>query len=136
MFTLALKQSEHILANPDFIDPFIAAKYDFTRDLNSVVCNLVKINTLLESSKSDCIEKYEQHCAEDLSPDFALKFIDANAAIQESVLTDGDVDVLMLLGDGMSHSQAGEELGLTREEMDDLVFSIVRKIVPAINGGE
>jgi hypothetical protein len=52
------------------------------------------------------------------------------------VLTDGDVDVLMLLGDGMSHSQAGEELGLTREEMDDLVFSIVRKIVPAINGDE
>ncbi|MBC7999441.1 MAG: hypothetical protein IAF58_15930 [Leptolyngbya sp.] len=68
-----------------------------------------------------------------MSSDFAHKYIDANALIPESVLSDGDVDVLMLLGDGMSHHEVSEELGLTATEMNNLMQDIVKKIGPALN---
>lgn len=130
----SLQLLETILKNPAYIHPAVATQYDFTRDLTTLMANIVKINKLLRGSGSGFQENIsEQAVKQEMSPDFAHKYIDANALIAESVLSDGDVDVLMLLGDGMTHREVSEELGLTETEMDNLMQEIMKKIGPALN---
>lgn len=130
----SLQLLETIQKNPAHIDPAVATQYDFTRDLTTLMANIVKLNKLLRGIEGDFQENVPEKAVEKvLSPDFAHKYIDANALIANSVLTDGDVDVLMLLGDGMTLKEVSEELGLTETELDNLMQDIVKKIGPALN---
>lgn len=103
---------------------------DAQRDLGVVVNNIVKINNLIcrAAQKSNAFTFSD--CPQSdllLSPCYAHTIVDANALDEDSCLSDSDIDLLMLIGEGLSRQQISSALGVDTTQISKWRDEIVRK---------
>jgi len=103
---------------------------DAQKDLGVVVHNIVKINNLI----CQAARKSNTYASSDgpqsdllLSPCYAHTIVDANAHDEDSCLSDSDIDLLMLIGEGLSRQQISSELGVDTTQINNWRDEIVRK---------
>ncbi len=103
---------------------------DAQRDLGVMIHNIVKINNLIyrASRKSNAVGLTDcPHSDLLLSPCYAHTIVDANALDEDSCLSDSDIDLLMLIGEGLSRQQISSELGVDTTQISKWRDEIVRK---------
>ncbi|PZM77895.1 MAG: hypothetical protein DKT66_26840 [Candidatus Melainabacteria bacterium] len=107
---------------------YLVKEPDAHKDLGALIDNIVKINNLIcRASQRSNVYK-PMHCVQGeqlLSPCYAHTIVDAN--VGEGVLSDSDIDLLMLIGEGLSHQQISCELGVDTTQIQRWRDEIVRK---------
>lgn len=107
---------------------YLLQEPDAHKDLGALIDSIVKINNLIcRASQRSNVYK-PTHCVQGeqlLSPCYAHNIVDAN--VGAGVLTDSDIDLLMLIGEGLSHQQISCELGLDTTHIHKWRDEIVRK---------
>lgn len=87
---------------------------DAQKDLGVVVQHIVKLNNLISRAASNSRAVAQDICVHTdliLSPCYAHTIVDANALDEKSCLSDSDIDLLMLIGEGLSRQQIISEVG-------------------------
>lgn len=87
---------------------------DAQKDLGVVVQHIVKLNNLISRAASNSravAHDIYSHTDLILSPCYAHTIVDANALDEKSCLSDSDIDLLMLIGEGLSRQQIISEVG-------------------------
>ncbi len=109
---------------------YLLQEPDAQKDLGAVVGNIVKLNNLISraAQKSDVfVSPVCQQSELLLSPCHAYTIVDANALDEDSCLSDSDIDLLMLIGEGLSQQQISSELGIEPTQISKWRDEIVRK---------
>ena len=107
---------------------YLLQEPDAQKNLGAVLDNIVKINNLITRASqrsnvfapSDCPQGDQL-----LSPCYAHTIVDAN--VDDGILTDSDIDLLMLIGEGLSRQQISSELGVDTSQISKWRDEIVRK---------
>ena len=100
------------------------------KDLAVVIDNIVKINNLISRASLKRGVAITTDCPQSdliLSPCYAHTIVDANALCEDSCLSDSDIDLLMLIGEGLSRNQISSELGWDTTQITKWQDEIVRK---------
>lgn len=87
---------------------------DAQKDLGVVIQHIVKLDNLLSRAAGNSRTVVTDNCAITdliLSPCYAHTIVDANALDDQSCLSDSDIDLLMLIGEGLSRQQIISEVG-------------------------
>ena len=103
---------------------------DAQKDLGVVVDYIVKINKLICQAAQKSNAFTFSDCPQSdllLSPCCAHTIVDANALEENSCLSDSDIDLLMLIGEGLSPQQISSELGVDTTQINKWRDEIVRK---------
>ena len=107
---------------------YLVKEPDAHKDLGALIDNIVKINNLICRASQRSNAYKPTHCVQGeqlLSPCYAHTIVDAN--VGEGVLSDSDIDLLMLIGEGLSHQQISCELGVDTTQIQRWRDEIVRK---------
>lgn len=107
---------------------YLVKEPDAHKDMGALIDSIVKINNLMcRASQRSNVYK-PTHCVQGeplLSPCHAHTIVDAN--VGKGVLSDSDIDLLMLIGEGLSHQQISCELGVDTTQIQKWRDEIVRK---------
>lgn len=112
---------------------------DAQEDLGSVLTNIVKINILLSQASRNLVEDKDTDFSQtDLSvtPCGAHDIVDENATNEDSCLSDSDIDLLMLIGEGLTRQQICSELGMEAAQISRWQEEIMRKANPSKNSSD
>ncbi|HNB22004.1 MAG TPA: hypothetical protein PKZ32_06300 [Candidatus Melainabacteria bacterium] len=107
---------------------YLVKEQDAQKNLGAVVDSIVKINNLISraSLKSDTYVPSDcAHGDQLLSPGYAHSIVDEN--VDEGLLSDSDIDLLMLIGEGMSQQQISCVLGIDTTQISKWRDDIIRK---------
>jgi len=103
-------------------------EHDAQRDFGAVLDNIVKINNLIcrASQRSNAYFPTDSAPGEQLlSPCFAFTIVDANVC--DDILSDSDIDLLMLIGEGLSRQQISCAFGIDTAQISNWRDEIVQK---------
>ena len=103
---------------------------DAQKDLGVIINNIVKINNLIYRASRNSATVGFTACPRGdllLSPCYAHTIVDANALDEDSCLSESDIDLLMLIGEGLSRQQISSELGVDTTQISMWRDEIVRK---------
>ncbi len=103
---------------------------DAQKDMGVIINNIVKINNLIYRASRNSVTVGYTDCPQGdrlLSPCFAHTIVDANALDEDSCLSESDIDLLMLIGEGLSRQQISSELGVDTTQISMWRDEIVRK---------
>jgi hypothetical protein len=102
---------------------------DAQKHLGVVLEHIIKLNNLLCRAASKPQAAATNLCATDLilSPWNAHKIVDANVLDEESCLSESDIDLLMLIGEGLTRQQISLEVGWDLAQICLWQEEIVRK---------
>lgn len=109
---------------------YLLQKPDARKDLGDVIGNIVKLNNLICQAAQKNNVFVSPNCQQSellLSPCYAHTIVDANALDEDSSLSDSDIDLLMLIGEGLSKQQISSELGVEPSQISKWRDEIVRK---------
>lgn len=107
---------------------YLLKKTGSQSDLGAVIDNIVKINNLISKASQKSNDYGPTDCArgdEILSPCFALTIVDEN--VEEDILSDSDIDLLMLIGEGFTHQEISSVFGIDTTQVSKWRDEIVRK---------
>ena len=103
-------------------------EHDAQRDFGAVLDNIVKINNLICRASQRSNVYLPTDCApgeELLSPCFAFTIVDSNVC--DDILSDSDIDLLMLIGEGFSRQQISRAFGIDTTQISNWRDEIVQK---------
>lgn len=107
---------------------YLVKEQDAKKNLGAVIDNIVKINNLLSRASQRSDEYVPSDCAQGdqlLSPCYAHSIVDEN--VDEGLLTESDIDLLMLIGEGMTKQQISYVLGIDTTQISKWRDEIIRK---------
>lgn len=107
---------------------YLLQEHDAQRDFGGVVENIVKINNLICRASQRSNAYFPTDCAQGeelLSPCFAFNIVDAN--LGDDILSDSDIDLLMLIGEGFSRQQISCALGIDTTQISKWRDEIIQK---------
>lgn len=107
---------------------YLLQEPDAQKDLGGVMDHIVKINNLICRAAQRSNVYSPNYCSQGdqlLSPCYAHTIVDAN--VEEGTLTDSDIDLLMLIGEGLSRQQISSELGVGMTDIQKWRDEIMRK---------
>jgi len=117
--TQAINKMGHLLHEPDA-----------QKNLGIMLQHIVKLNNIISRASQNSGAPNTDDCAHNdliFTARYAHTIVDANALDEESSLTDSDIDLLMLIGDGMSGQQIIMEVGWDQAQISRWQEEIVRK---------
>ncbi len=103
---------------------------DAQKDLGVIINNIVKINNLICRASRNLNTVGLTYCPHGdllLSPCYAHTIVDTNALDEDSCLSESDIDLLMLIGEGLSRQQISSELGVDTTQISKWRDEIIRK---------